>query len=110
MGSQVKFSMRHKRKRFIVDSLDFEDDLTIFANSIEIAVKQLNTFTNRHAKVGLQVPLEKTKYFTNISETANELQLEQGKILKVSKFKYTGECLEPDLSDVVSVSSKKPYL
>lgn len=71
-----------------VDCLAFTDDLATFVNSIEVAVEQLNTVRHRAAKMGLQVSLEKSNYFTNISEAPSELQFEQCKILKVSKFKY----------------------
>ena len=92
----------HKRDGLAIDCLAFADDLALLASSIEVAVMQLNILRHQAAKVGLQVSLEKTKYLTNISESPRKLQLEQGIIEKVNKFKYLGEWIESNLSESIS--------
>lgn len=105
-GVASGISLGHKRDGLTVDCLAFADDLALLSNSIEISVKQLNVLRQQAAKVGLQVSLEKTQYFTNISDSPCELYLAQGEIKKTNKFKYLGEWLEQDLSERTALSSR----
>ncbi|XP_047099163.1 THAP domain-containing protein 2-like [Schistocerca piceifrons] len=57
------------------------------------------------AKVGLQLSLEKTKFLTNINDTPSVLQLEQGQIEKVDRFKHLGEWLEHELSEGTALTT-----
>lgn len=50
---------------------------------------------------GLQVSLDKTKYFTNITEVNTEISLKQGKMKQTAKFKYLDE---PSLSEKVALA------
>lgn len=88
--------MGTKNKGVKVTCLAFADDLAIFAEDVETAIRQIEILTETAQKVGLQISFEKTEYMSNQREAPKCLNTKYGKINRVHKFKYLGEIIQPN--------------
>lgn len=105
-GVQSGVRLGCKSKNLSVDCLAFADDLAIFADSLDTAVKQINQLQSQAEKAGLQISFEKTEFITNIKPAPRQLEVNQGIIKRVDKFKYLGEWIEPNMSEKAAFASR----
>ncbi|KAJ8873941.1 hypothetical protein PR048_024779 [Dryococelus australis] len=82
--------MGHKKEGLVVDCLAFANNTALIAKSLEVATLQVNCLRRQAAKVGLQMSLEKTQFFTHIKEANREMSLEQ--VIRPEAL-YVMECL-----------------
>ena len=73
-----------------INSLQYADDLIIFANSKDTMQEHLNMLNNYCKNWGLEINTKKTKYMTINCNSNNNLTIDDRCIEKVPEYKYLG--------------------
>lgn len=96
----------YKRDGLLVNCLAFADDLALIANNIEEATTQISILQSLAAKTGLKIAFNKTEFISNIKDAPQSITIGQQDIKQSKRFKYLGEIITPDGSEVPAIESR----